>query len=116
MLPAQLAFCVVDEGDSVLIDEARVPLIISGRTDAPVNKYETAYKLAGALERNIHYEVIEKEQNAVLTEEGQRYCEQAGGLIIAEQSREAMRGCTRSVGRMTRPRLTTDLVAAESCS
>lgn len=77
VLRPQLAYCVVDEGDSVLIDEARVPLIISGRTDAPVGKYQTAFKLAAALERDIHYELIEKEQNAVLTEEGQLYCEQA---------------------------------------
>ena len=37
---------MVDEGDSVLVDEARVPLIISGSTDAPVEKYQTAAKCA----------------------------------------------------------------------
>lgn len=37
-----LGFCVIDEGDSVLVDEARVPLIISGRTDAAVDKYAAA--------------------------------------------------------------------------
>ena len=39
-------FAVVDEGDSVLVDEARVPLIISGSTDAPVAKYQAAAKCA----------------------------------------------------------------------
>jgi len=44
-----LNYCVVDEGDSVLIDEARVPLIISGKTDAPVDKFSQASKV-----RNSH--------------------------------------------------------------
>ena len=37
--PEGLGYCVIDEGDSVLIDEARVPLIISGKTDASVAQY-----------------------------------------------------------------------------
>ena len=37
--PEGLGYCVIDEGDSVLIDEARVPLIISGKTDASVTQY-----------------------------------------------------------------------------
>lgn len=39
--PEGLGYCVIDEGDSVLIDEARVPLIISGKTDASVAQYVT---------------------------------------------------------------------------
>jgi hypothetical protein len=62
VLRDELNFCVVDEGDSVLIDEARVPLIISGRTAASVEKYQTGAKLAQALEPVTHYEVFEKEQ------------------------------------------------------
>jgi len=77
VLRPKLNFCVVDEGDSVLIDEARVPLIISGKTDAPVDKYQVATKLAGALEVPEHYEVFEKEQTVSITEAGQKYCEQA---------------------------------------
>merc|ERR1719331_392707 len=72
-----LHFAVVDEGDSVLIDEARVPLIISGRTDAPVEKYAACAKLVQTLNPTEHYEVFEKEQNAVLTEAGTKYAEMA---------------------------------------
>jgi len=73
----KLHFGVVDEGDSVLIDEARVPLIISGRTDAPVAKYEACSKLAATLNVGEHYEVYEKEQTVGMTEAGTRYCEAA---------------------------------------
>ena len=77
VLPPTLNFCVIDEGDSVLVDEARVPLIISGRTDAIVTKYETCAKLATALIPQKHYDVFEKQQTVGLTEEGTRFCEEA---------------------------------------
>ena len=54
-----------------------MPLIISGKTDAPVSKYELATKLAAALEPGVHYEAFEKEQAVSLTEAGQTYCEKA---------------------------------------
>ena len=72
-----LNFAVVDEGDSVLIDEARVPLIISGRTDAPVSKYEACAKLAASMRPEEHYEVFEKETTIGLTEAGTAYAETA---------------------------------------
>lgn len=72
-----LNFCVVDEGDSVLIDEARVPLIISGKTDAPVDKFVAAGKLAAVLEKGVHYDVFEKEQTIALNDQGVRDCETA---------------------------------------
>ncbi|EOD38359.1 hypothetical protein EMIHUDRAFT_466893 [Emiliania huxleyi CCMP1516] len=77
VLRRELNYCVVDEGDSVLIDEARVPLIISGKTDAPVDKFGAASKLAAVLERGIHYDVFEKEQTVSLTDKGTRDCEKA---------------------------------------
>jgi len=77
---AELNFCVVDEGDSVLVDEARVPLIISGKTDSSTAKYATAMKLVGALERNLHYEVFEKDQTIALTDKGVRDCERTLGI------------------------------------
>lgn len=57
--------------------QARVPLIISGRTDAPVAKYEACSKLAATLSVGEHYEVYEKEQTVGMTEAGTRYCETA---------------------------------------
>lgn len=69
-------YCIVDEVDSILIDEARTPLIISGQSDKPSNKYEMTQKLAAALERDYHYTVDEKQKNVLLTEDGYEAAEQ----------------------------------------
>jgi len=74
------AFCIVDEADSVLIDEARTPLIISKQVAAPANKYATANKLAGALKKDVHYVVDLKNKNVVLNDQGYRDCEAALGV------------------------------------
>lgn len=65
-------FCVIDEVDSVLIDEARTPLIISGQVERPSEKYMRAAEVAAALrkENEEHYEVDEKARNVLLTDEG----------------------------------------------
>ncbi|WP_445249328.1 preprotein translocase subunit SecA [Microcoleus sp. OTE_8_concoct_300] len=65
-------FCVIDEVDSVLIDEARTPLIISGQVERPSEKYIRAAEVAAALikENEEHYEVDEKARNVLLTDEG----------------------------------------------
>jgi preprotein translocase subunit SecA len=74
------AFCIVDEADSVLIDEARTPLIISKQVPAPANKYVAANQLASALKKSFHYTVDEKNKNVVLTEVGYRDSENALGI------------------------------------
>lgn len=63
-------FCVIDEVDSVLIDEARTPLIISGQVERPTEKYLQASEIALALQVGEHYEVDEKARNVLLTDEG----------------------------------------------
>lgn len=73
-------FCVVDEADSVLIDEARTPLIISKQVPAPANKYQTANTLAEALKPDIHYTVDLKNKACTLTEVGYRDSERALGI------------------------------------
>ena len=73
-------FCLVDEADSVLIDEARTPLIISKQVPAPANKYQTANTLAEALKPNVHYTVDLKNKNCILNEVGYRDCERALGI------------------------------------
>lgn len=73
-------FCVVDEADSVLIDEARTPLIISKQVPAPANKYATATKLAAALKADLHYTVDLKNKNVVLTDLGYKDCDAALGV------------------------------------
>ena len=63
-------FSILDEVDSILIDEARTPLIISGAGETPNIKYTKANLVAQSLVRDIHYEVDEKAKNILLTEEG----------------------------------------------
>ena len=63
-------YCVIDEVDSVLIDEARTPLIISGQVERPTEKYLDAARIAFALQPDDHYEVDEKARNVVLSDEG----------------------------------------------
>jgi preprotein translocase subunit SecA len=80
MVQRSFNFAVIDEVDSILIDEARTPLIISGPSEAPTQKYLQTSKLAPILKRDVHYSVDEKNQNAVLLEEGIIFCEQALNL------------------------------------
>ncbi|GAB4239269.1 MAG: preprotein translocase subunit SecA [Elainellaceae cyanobacterium] len=70
-------YCVIDEVDSVLIDEARTPLIISGQVERPSEKYVRAAQVAAVLQRKAdeddpegHYEVDEKQRNILLSDEG----------------------------------------------
>eukprot|EP00448_Togula_jolla_P026864 CAMPEP_0170650794 /NCGR_PEP_ID=MMETSP0224-20130122/46004_1 /TAXON_ID=285029 /ORGANISM="Togula jolla, Strain CCCM 725" /LENGTH=1241 /DNA_ID=CAMNT_0010982503 /DNA_START=117 /DNA_END=3842 /DNA_ORIENTATION=+ len=63
-------FAIVDEVDSILIDEARTPLIISGQASQPSSKYEAAREVARTLRKTVHYEVDEKQKNCVLIEAG----------------------------------------------
>ncbi|KAL0845828.1 hypothetical protein Bca101_019074 [Brassica carinata] len=58
------------EIDSILIDEARTPLIISGPAEKPSDQYYKAAKIASAFERDIHYTVDEKQKTVLLTEQG----------------------------------------------
>ena len=81
MVQRPFFYCVIDEVDSILIDEARTPLIISGTNKAPVDKYLQTAKIAAGLTRNVHYLVDEKTQNATLIEAGTLFCEQTLGLV-----------------------------------
>ena len=63
-------FSILDEVDSILIDEARTPLIISGAGETPNIKYIKANLIAQSLTRDIHYEIDEKAKNIILSEEG----------------------------------------------
>ncbi|NP_050692.1 preprotein translocase subunit SecA (chloroplast) [Guillardia theta] len=68
-------FCVIDEVDSILIDEARTPLIISGPGNSPVNKYIKANVISQDLIKDIDYEIDEKARNVILTDNGILKCE-----------------------------------------
>jgi len=68
-------YCIIDEVDSILIDEAQTPLIISNNIQTPIEKYIVAAEITDYLELNIHYKVDEKNKNVVLTEEGSKQIE-----------------------------------------
>ncbi|MGB5135869.1 MAG: preprotein translocase subunit SecA [Prochlorococcaceae cyanobacterium] len=85
-------YCVIDEVDSILIDEARTPLIISGQVQRPQEKYQKAAEVAALLERAAEmgkdgidpegdYEVDEKQRSCTLTDEGYAKAEQLLGVI-----------------------------------
>ncbi len=73
-------YCVIDEVDSILIDEARTPLIISGQVAKPAQKYQKAAAVAEQLKKVEHYEVDEKARNATLTDEGYETAENVLGV------------------------------------
>lgn len=66
----ELVFAIVDEVDSILIDEARTPLIISGSSEEIGTLYRDADRVVSFLEKGIDYEVDEKARTVLLTESG----------------------------------------------
>jgi len=84
-------YCIIDEVDSILVDEARTPLIISGQVERPQEKYRAAAEIANQLTRSAEmgkdgidpegdYEVDEKQRNVTLTDEGYGRAEQLLGV------------------------------------
>src|SRR5713101_8060141 len=73
-------FAIVDEVDSILIDEARTPLIISGPAEESTDKYYRIDKIIPRLIKEIDYTLDEKHRTATLTEEGVSKCEKLLGL------------------------------------
>ena len=70
MVQRNYSFVIVDEVDSILIDEARTPLIISGPTNRKVQNYDKADSVAKALIKDEHFKVDEKDRVIMITEEG----------------------------------------------
>ncbi len=66
----ELYYAIVDEVDSILIDEARTPLIISAPDNRPIEAYTKYSQLVRTLDENTHYNVDEKDHAVALTEEG----------------------------------------------
>lgn len=73
-------YAIVDEVDSILIDEARTPLIISGPSEDRVDKYSTANSVVPILRKEVDYQVDEKQRAVTLTEEGIARAEKALGV------------------------------------
>ena len=73
-------FAIVDEVDSILIDEARTPLIISGPVQDSAKWYVTFARLSPRLKRDVDYEVDEAKRTVAVTEDGVRRVEEALGI------------------------------------
>jgi preprotein translocase subunit SecA len=79
MVQRRHVYAIVDEVDSILIDEARTPLIISGQSEISVDKYYTVDRIIPRLVPE-DYQVDEKQQTAVLTEDGVAHAEKLLGV------------------------------------
>jgi len=66
----ELNYAIVDEVDSILIDEARTPLIISGPAEESTDKYYTIERIIPGLKKDTHFTVDEKARQVILTEDG----------------------------------------------
>ncbi len=73
-------YAIIDEVDSILIDEARTPLIISGRLAQSAETYQMMAKVAPQLQKEIDYTVDEKNKNVILTEEGIDHAQELIGV------------------------------------
>ncbi len=73
-------YAIIDEVDSILIDEARTPLIISGRLEKSAETYKLMAKIAPQMQKNADYEVDEKNKNIILTEDGIDHAQELLGI------------------------------------
>ena len=103
MVQSDLHFAIVDEMDSILIDEARTPLIISGMPEATSDLYYRVDRVIAKLEHERHYTVDEKAKNAMPTDEGVTRIEEllgvanmADNVALMHHINAALRGRFRS--------------------
>ncbi|CAJ1432025.1 unnamed protein product [Effrenium voratum] len=82
-------FCLVDEADSILIDEARTPLIISESVPAVPRQFEAGREVANALQKDLHYTVDEKNMNVVMTDLGEKVSQDLLGVENLWEPEEA---------------------------
>ena len=73
-------YCIVDEVDSILIDEAQTPLILSSVVETFLEKFVIAAEITQYLEVNVHFKVDEKNKNIILTEQGTVQIEKILGI------------------------------------
>jgi preprotein translocase, SecA subunit len=75
-----LAYTVVDEADSILVDESRTPLIISGGNRAPASQYQVADRFVKYLRKDKDFEIDVKDKTCSLTDEGNNKAEKMFGI------------------------------------
>lgn len=90
MVQRDLYYTIIDEVDSILIDEARTPLIISGQAEKPTENYYTAAKIVARLQPEVDYMVEEKTKSAALNEVGIAKVESQLGIsnLYADENNE----------------------------
>ena len=85
----KLHYALVDEVDSILIDEARTPLIISGAGDKSTDLYAKVDAVVRTLKRDVHFEIEEKKKAISLTDEGAQRVEAAFGITNINDAENA---------------------------
>ncbi|MCM3635941.1 preprotein translocase subunit SecA [Paenibacillus camelliae] len=80
MVQRPLSFAIIDEVDSILIDEARTPLIISGQAAKSTELYHAAQRLVSRMKEEVDFTIDVKLKNVMLTEEGVSKSERAFGI------------------------------------
>jgi preprotein translocase subunit SecA len=105
-----LNYAIVDEVDSILIDEARTPLIISGPADAASEKYRVLNEVVTKLRKDEHYTVDEKGHSATFTDEGVEHVQNwPGSRNLYDpahiQTLHILNQCSRSRALQARPAL-----------
>ena len=90
MVQRDLFYAIIDEVDSILIDEARTPLIISGQAEKPTENYYTAAKIVSRLKEEEDYMIEEKTKSAALNEDGIAKVEAQLGIenLYADENNE----------------------------
>ena len=94
-----LNFALIDEADSILLDDARTPLIISGGQKGMANLYLQADRVVKRLRPNFDYEVDIRSKTAVLTDEGNRKVEKAFNIsnLYSPENSELVRAITQAL-------------------
>ncbi|KKR24823.1 MAG: protein translocase subunit preprotein translocase subunit SecA [Candidatus Peregrinibacteria bacterium GW2011_GWE2_39_6] len=111
----KLNYAIVDEVDSILIDEARTPLIISAPAEESTSKYQKYAQLVGQLQENTHYNIDEKAKTAVLSEEGIAKMEQLLGVenIYTEAGFEEVHHIEQALKALTVYKLDVDYMVKD---
>lgn len=99
----ELQYAIVDEVDSILIDEARTPLIISAPAEESTEKYKKYSRLVTQLQAEKHYKIDEKGRSCILTEEGVKKMEELLGIknIYTEEGASEVHHIEQSLKAMT---------------
>jgi preprotein translocase subunit SecA len=87
---SKLYYAIVDEVDSILIDEARTPLIISGQPQQASEQYQNYDRIVRHLRKDVHFELDDKEKAVNLTEEGMDVVEKSLGIVDLYDPKDAI--------------------------